>query len=463
MADLVLLSAVLAIAAATRLVNLGYPDRLVFDEAYYAQDACTYLRLGRDVCGGIGEGSWMHPPLGKWFIAVGIALGGYNPSAWRLPAVVAGLVCVAALYIVTRRLTGSTLAAGCAAFVIALDPLSIVSSRVAMLDIFVVAAGLLAVMFAVLHRDSIASRTTADRRPVVTPWLIGAGLACGIAVATKWSGILALGTVTILTLAWELDARAQGENRVRAIGAILPSIVLCLVIVPAIVYVASYAGRLHGELLAAPWQQDAWPRVFGGRQLRMAWFHFGLKADHPYESPAWSWLLGKRAVTYFFEVDPDGTYRHILAFADIVIWLPGVAAAGWAAVTLAVRRQVWRSEFVVVLAVAGSYLPWLVLSFGRPFTFLHYVLPTIPFLALAIGWALSRLSPRTRRWAAVVTAVVAISVAAFWAPLIYGWPLSYDEWRTRIIFRDCTAKELVDGRLQPRPKGGPPPDGWCWV
>jgi dolichyl-phosphate-mannose-protein mannosyltransferase len=460
--DYLVLFAVLAVAAGVRLVDLGNPSRLVFDESYYAQDACTYLGLAKEVCGGTSEASWMHPPLGKWFIAVGIALGGYNAAAWRLPAVVAGLVCVAALYILTRRLTGSTVAAGTAAGVIALDPLSIVSSRVAMLDIFVTAAGVLAVLFAVLHRDSMAGRR-ADRKRLVTPWMLAAGVACGIAVATKWSGILALGTVVILIVAWELDARMEEGEFKRRLRVIAPSIVVCFVVLPALVYVASYVGRLQGELIAAPWQSDAWPRVFGGRQLRMAWFHVGLKADHPYSSPAWSWLLGKRAVTYFFEVDAAGRYRHILAFADLALWLPGLAATAWATVTLALRRQLWRADFVVAVAVAGSYVPWLVLAFGRPFTFLHYVLPTVPFLALAIGWALSRLPLAAMRWMAAGIAAVAISVTVFWAPLIYGWPLSYDDWRVRILFTDCTPDEVVNGRFAPRPHAGPPPDGWCWV
>jgi dolichyl-phosphate-mannose-protein mannosyltransferase len=460
--DLVVLFAVLALAAGTRLVDLGTPSRLVFDESYYAQDACTYVGLASDVCGGTSEASWVHPPLGKWFIAVGIALGGYNPAAWRMPAVLAGLVCVAALYILTRRLTGSTVAAGTAAGVIALDPLSIVSSRVAMLDMFVTAVGVLAVMFAVLHRDAMAARGT-DRKSLVTPWMLAAGVTCGIAVATKWSGILALGTVAILIGAWELDIRPEERGRLRRLRSVAPSMLLCFVALPALVYVASYVGRLEGELLAAPWQSDAWPRVFGGRQLHMASFHAGLTADHPYASPAWSWLLGKRAVTYFFEEDAAGRYRHILAFANLALWLPGVAATGWAAVTFARRRAVRGPEFVVALAVAGSYVPWLVLSVTRPFVFLHYILPTIPFLALAIGWAVSRLPPAAKRWMAVSLAAVAISVAAFWSPLIYGWPLSYDDWRTRIVFTDCTPDEMVNGRLTPRPHAGPPPDGWCWV
>jgi dolichyl-phosphate-mannose-protein mannosyltransferase len=461
--DVVALVAVLVAAAGFRLIDLGLPDRIVFDESYYAQDACTYLALGQEVCGGISEASWVHPPLGKRIIALGIALGGYEPVAWRFPVVVAGVIAVGALFLLTRRLTGSVAAAGVAAGVLALDPLSIVSSRVAMLDMFLTAASILALLFAVLHRDTLRHRQ-ANRIPALPPWLVAAGFACGVAIATKWSGILVLAIVAVLVIAWEIDAGAQaGATRLGTLRRLAPAIAICLVVLPGMVYIASYIGVLEGEILAVPWQQDAWPRVFGGRQLRMATFHAGLDATHPYASPSWSWLLGKRAVTYYFETDSAGRYREILAFANLALWLPGAAAAILAALAFAVHRQVRRAELVVAATVIGSYLPWLLLSINRPFVFLHYIVPTIPFLAMAIGWAVTLLPVALRRLAAAGVLIIALGVALFWAPLLYGWPLSYDEWRQRILFTDCDPIETVSGRFEPRAHPGPPPDGWCWV
>jgi dolichyl-phosphate-mannose-protein mannosyltransferase len=461
--DVIIFLAVMAIAIGVRLVDLGSPTRLVFDESYYVQDACLYVGFAPEVCGHTSEASWMHPPLGKWLIALGITLGGYHPAAWRSTAVIAGVVMVAGLFVLARRLTGSPPAAGAAAGVIALDPLTVISSRVAMLDIFVACAGVLAVTFAVLHRDWLARRRPGHEGRL-RPWLLAAGVAGGVATASKWSGILVLVTVIIMTVAWELEARPAGGQRVGALRSMAPSIAAHLVVVPVLIYVASYIGRFQGELLALPWEQDAVLRVYGGRQLRMAAFHFGLDATHPYASPAWSWLVGKRAVVYFFEVDAAGRYREILAFANMALWLPGFAATAWATIAFSRRRDVWRPEFVVMLAFAASYLPWLVTPGGRSFVFLHYVLPTIPFLALAIGWAISRATAAIQRWAAAGVAAVAILVFAFWAPLIYGWPLSYDEWRMRIPFTDCTPAAISeDGQLRPPPEAGPAPEGWCWV
>ncbi len=120
--------------AGVRVVQLGSPGTFVFDEIYYAQDACTYLSWGSSVCGIATEVSWVHPPVGKWLIAAGIWAFGNNPLGWRVMSALAGTLTVALVYLLARRLTGSWLAAAVASGVLALDPLSIISSRVAMLD-----------------------------------------------------------------------------------------------------------------------------------------------------------------------------------------------------------------------------------------------------------------------------------------------------------------------------------------
>jgi len=462
--DAVAFFLVVGVAAALRLYSLGSPEALVFDEVYYAQDACWYLGWGEQVCGVAGEASFVHPPLGKWLIALGILVFGYEPFGWRIMPALAGIATVGLTYALARRLTGSTLAAVVAGGILALDPLSIVQSRVGMLDILATCAGVAAVLFAVFDRDAMTRQHTQPDR-VMRPWLIAAGLAGGAAAACKWSGVLALGVVILLVLAWELSAsRRAGHTTGEAIRSAAPVIIIWLVALPALVYAASYAGRLEGDLLAWPWQRDSWIRQLGGRQLQMLQFHTGLDETHRAASPAWSWLLGKRAVVYFFDGDA-GRYREILAFANPVIWVPAAISAAAAGILAIRRRALWGAEAVIAAAAAAMYLPWLVLTIGRPFVFLHYIVPTIPFLAVAMGWAVSHLPPVSGRSLGGAMAAVAVAVVLFWSPLIYAWPLEYDAWRTRIVFTDCGPEALTpDGRLMPQPTVATnPPEGWCWV
>ena len=121
-------AAVIAIAAVTRLWNLGHPHLLVFDETYYVKDAWTLWNLGyesqwpaesdQQFNGGVTDifttnASYVvHPPLGKWIIGVGMALlGPDNPVGWRISVAIVGILLVVLTMLVAKRLTGSQLLA----------------------------------------------------------------------------------------------------------------------------------------------------------------------------------------------------------------------------------------------------------------------------------------------------------------------------------------------------------------
>src|SRR3954453_3056509 len=129
------LTAILVVASlAVRLWGISYPKDLLFDEAYYPPEAHELLTWGFKY--NRGYSFIVHPPLGKWFIAAGEQLFGYNSFGWRFPSAVAGAVGVVVLFRVTRRLTGSTLLGTVAGLLFALDGFSFVLSRVGLLDVF---------------------------------------------------------------------------------------------------------------------------------------------------------------------------------------------------------------------------------------------------------------------------------------------------------------------------------------
>src|SRR5690554_6515836 len=123
----------------------------MFDETYYVKDAWSLWTLGY-------EGTWadganeafaagdtsalrdvgsfvVHPPLGKWIIALGMGL--FSPAsaeAWRLTTALLGTATVLVVYLLARTLTGSIVAATVAGLLLAIDGLSIVMSRIALLD-----------------------------------------------------------------------------------------------------------------------------------------------------------------------------------------------------------------------------------------------------------------------------------------------------------------------------------------
>src|SRR6204780_247621 len=111
---------VTALAAVTRMVNLGSPTDAgtpIFDEKHYAPQAWQMLH-NHGVEDNPGYGLVVHPPVGKQLIAVGEAIFGYNGGGGRLTGAVLGVVLVALVMRIVRRISRSTLVGGPAGVVL---------------------------------------------------------------------------------------------------------------------------------------------------------------------------------------------------------------------------------------------------------------------------------------------------------------------------------------------------------
>ena len=476
-------------AAAVRLAGLTTPAGFVFDEIFYARNACRFV-IDTARCGIDFLVSGAHPPLGNWLIGIGVRIFGYDEFGWRIASAVAGTLSVALLYVLVRRLlagqasaTAATVGATVAAALLATDFLDLVQSRVAMLDSFVTMLVIAVVLCAVLdgmrqrgaRGEDLAAPRWLRRLSLGRPWRLATGLALGSAVAVKWSGGYVAVAVVVLLIAWEVAASASRPGDPPRSGGrspfgdafrreVMPSLVL-LGLVPLVVYFASYTGRVNGDLIALPWREgSAWRQILE-HQLAMLRFHIGLAGDHPYESAPWSWILLKRPVAYSF-ASFSGTYREVLAIGNPLTWWPGAIAL------LAVGVRWVRSgmglagaEIVLLAAALSTYLPWLVLSGSRAQVFIWYLLPTIPFLCAALGlWAALAWSSLAGR---IATGLAAAAVAAsfvFFYPVLTAAPLTPDAWRSRIWFTDCARPGAPTLTLpEDQIDRGPPPSGWCWI
>jgi dolichyl-phosphate-mannose--protein O-mannosyl transferase len=476
--DTVLLLAVTLLAAGLRFVGLGSPLALVFDEIFYAQNACL-LALGPEPCGITEPVSNAHPPLGEWLIAAGIVLGGWEAEGqdWRMASAIAGTLTVTLAYVLARRVlrdvspraaaAGATVAAG----LLAIDVLHLVLSRVAMLDVFLgffVLAAFLAITVDLQGKPRPA-RSRLGRLFLGRPWRLVAGLAIGAAVAVKWSGVYSALGVVLLVVACEVAARRRDEGgSERSWGAAFGAAfrgewlrtAVLLGVVPVLVYLASYIGIAEGVLIAAPWREGSWFYDVAHHQLAMARFHIGLEGQHPYESPSWSWFALKRPVAFWFE--GAETYEHVLAMGSPLAWWPALAVFGWLGVRwLRGGRELGAS--VVLVGALSAYLPWLILGFARSQIFIWYVLPALPFLYAAVGIAAARWQGWARGLVALMV-VAAIAGFVFFLPIATAQPLAPDDWRLRMWFTDCERPgaptlELPDDTIN----SGPPPDGWCWI
>ncbi len=433
--------ALLGLAAAIRLWNLGDPDRLYFDEKYYAVDASDYLAQG------VEEGRPAHPPMGKWVIAAGLELFGSTPFGWRVGVAVAGSITVLLTYLSGLRLFRRTAPAALAAVLVALDGLAVTASRIAMLDavlaLFVVAA------FWLVLLDRDARRRTREageglRRSLIGSryrWLAGATL--GLAVATKWSGLLAVGLVGLLVLATELSGRGETFRRAtRRAVAVTGGAVLSLLMVPAVVYLATFTGWFanYSESYAAERACEAGDcgtsvgdrlETWAQSQVDLVDYHVGLEASHPYRSSPLGWPWLERPVLVYAEscttaqqeageceVPPD-TRARIVMLGNPGLWWPALLAYPvllWRAVA---RRDGVAATILVPLVLLWA--PWL--AANKPGYF-FYMVPVVPFIALGVVRAVQA----THRPRLVGAVALALSVAgfAFFAPVWLGLPLESD-------------------------------------
>jgi dolichyl-phosphate-mannose-protein mannosyltransferase len=364
-------------------------------------------------------------------------------------------------YLIGLRLFRRRGVAAMAALFVALDGLALTMSRIAMLDIFLALFVAVGVWLLLVDRDQMWTGVPdhprepgrpLPRRGHVWRWL--AGIAFGLALATKWSALLAIGGAGLFVAASEMLWRR------RVTGSVWPqlwrgalSAVLTLVAVPAVVYVLSYAGwftnfadtRLGLDQCPDGVCDVSTLDIVGqwyGEQRAIASFHGSLEAEHPYRSHPATWPYLGRPVAYYYESCTDekladgecvvaqGNVAQILGIGNPAIWWLGLAAF---VVVLyhAVRRRDWRA-WTILAFYAVQYVPWLFVA--RP-NFLFYMTPAVPFLCLALAYAVWRLSASPfARWLPVAVTATVVAGFVFWYPLWTGAEISTEAWQLRMWF-----------------------------
>jgi dolichyl-phosphate-mannose--protein O-mannosyl transferase len=458
------LVAVLGVASLlSRLWNITYPRNRLFDEAYYPPEAHELLTWGHEY--NRGYSFIVHPPLGKWLIAVGEQLFGYNSLGWRFPSAVAGAVAVVVLARLARRLTGSTLLGMLAGLLLALDGFSFSLSRIGLLDAFLQVFVLAAVACLVVDRDRVRDQVRAVAevgaggfRLGPRGWRIAAGLLFGCACAVKWSGIWFLAFFAVLSLFWDRAAwREAGLARPTRVVLRrgLPGALWALAAVPVLTYLASFTGWFLGETSQGKaWAQQhpdtAFP--FVPDALRSLWhehaqwlrFHNGLSTPHPWESGPWSWLVDGRPILLW---NPQGLtdsagnqiVRYILMVGTPTLWLAFTPALLWLGWRIAARRD--PAATTVLVGIAAGWLTWFLNPERTMFIF--YMAPVVPFFVLAVTLVLqdaigpARAEPFRRQVGLGAVCLYVSLVAAtfvFFYPVVSGEPLSHSEWLLRMWF-----------------------------
>jgi len=485
--------AVIALAAVLRLWNLGSPHELVFDETYYVKDAWTLFNNGY-------ESTWpensddrfaagqtdifttdpafvVHPPLGKWLIALGMAaLGPDSGWGWRISTAVVGVLAVALLMLIAWKLFGSLLLATIAGFLMAIDGHAIVMARIALLDNSVMFFTLLGFGAILLDRSWHARRLAewiASRRangidsswgPTLwwRPWLLAAGLAFGLAISVKWSGAYFLAAFGIYVVVTDALARRRAGIPFWISATLLkqaPANFLLMVPIALATFLVSWSGwfvtsggydRQWAATSGVAWTGPlGWVpaalQSFWHYQVEAYNYHVGLETPHPYQSNPLTWLLMTRPTSFYFSgtslgqngCDFSNCSEAITSIANPIIWWAAVAAMFYLIYRLARYRE-WKAGFILMGVVAG-YLPWLLYLDRTVFQF--YTITFEPYLLLALtatigvilGSPTDHRSRRASGMPVVVLFLLAASVATiFFFPLWTGAQTPFWFWQVHI-------------------------------
>lgn len=430
-----------------RLLRLDIPHEWSFDEVYHAISAEAYAlndprgyeywnESPKDLAW-----EWLHPPLGKVFMALSIKtfatpyipeskeapLEGSTTFAWRFPGTVFAALTVWLLIRFGTRLFNNFWIGAVTGGLYALDGLSFVQSRTGMNDIFVT-------FFVVLtfYRLFIFIKeypTLGIRN------LLYVGIASGLAAATKWSGFYAVGIAFLWGVVYVLKKRNV---------ALLFKSIFLLGVIPPVIYILSY-----GQW----WWQGHSVKQFYELHQQIWWYQTGLKATHDYQSYALTWPLLVRPVWYYVKYEDrviNGENKfylgNIYAMGHPLIWwagLGGIGYAGWSLIlSLKKRAKKRHAELVsasqnstptknkilkqvqddhclafaiILIGYFGMFVPW---ALSPRIMFLYHYLPSVPFLCLALAYALHQLKSRSSSGDSVVKIYFAVLILAF----IYFYP-----------------------------------------
>ncbi|WOD39536.1 phospholipid carrier-dependent glycosyltransferase [Nodosilinea sp. E11] len=468
--------AIAALDLALRLTGLGQIESLVFDEVYYVPFALDYLQ---------GTPSFdAHPPLGKYFIALGLWLGQWpalwlgwpslevngtlvSPLAFRwLNALVGATIPVllAAIawelgtvskgdqgdrfplteedppksplkrgtlkQLITPLLKGGrgdllTLRqyrfALLAGLLMAMEGLTLVESRLALINIYGLALGLLGQWAWLRARQS--------QHPV--RWRCLAGIALGAAVNVKWNWAgLWLGL-----LLWEIGFnRNPGSITPKTTHPAWRDRLVYLGMLPLLTYLLLWLPHLAltNEALVTVHQ-----RLWSTHQS------IGANGSHTYCSPWHSWPLMVRPVAYFFERSGQGAEAvatTIHAMGNPVLWWLSTAAIlvmalGWLGRQVSVGAQpaaplATRAVVpFILLNYLANWLPWALVS---RCTFFYHAMGLGTFGTLGLAWLMAQWleNRRDRTLALLLLGAIALSFW-FWLPLYLGLPLPVDALQRR--------------------------------
>lgn len=408
--------------------TLSWFNSTYFDEIYHPRTALEHLE-------GITPYENTHPPLGKLIIALGIQIFGMTPFGWRFMGTLFGVAMLPILYIFLKNMFGKSKIAACGTILLATEFMHLTQTRIATIDTYGVFFILVSYLFFYRWLTAPATTNKAGKTSQGYFSLALSGIFFGVGCASKWTVVYAGAGLAVLYLihfvlhlrSWpgEENAPGRGSWAVKTLGLS----VLCFVLIPAVIYTASY-------IPYAAAKQENWTVMdvigeMGRNQVHMLTYHQGVHSTHPYESRWYQWLVDGRPILYYLNTPAEGFTQRFASFNNPLISWAGLlclAAMLWRSIT----RRCGKGVFLFVGFLA-QFLPWVFISRT---TFAYHYFPSVLFLIFAICYVWNDLMENPRaRWKLPLYGVTAGSCVlyAMFYPVLIG--LAVPTWYSGSVLR----------------------------
>jgi Gpi18-like mannosyltransferase len=459
------------VSTATRYYNLAWPPQMIFDEVYHARTANEYIF-------GVRPTEWVHPPLAKLFILIGVQINGMTSYGWRIAPLIAGSLMLPVFYVLARNILNDRRWALVATALLAMDGVYFVQSRTAMTNIF-------ATMFQVATMTAfwLYWKSSSREKPLQNQyWLLITGVCLALALATRWTSLWTFGTVWLLLLVryllptiWRepvtapvlataagpvvaepipesVEAAAEAAAVAATVAeaaaettAVQPAAEAAMTgaapaaeVSPmrwawdlprfhlgfwalAVLYLLGFPLAVYAiSYLPFHWQGHDWTEII--RTQRDIWhYHANLRDPHPYYSAWYSWPFLYRPTWYYFKGFADGTVGGIDAIGNPAIWWASLIGVVWA-FWVGLQRREGNWLFAVVLWFF-MYLPWAVSP--RILNYSHYYFEAIPYAIIAITLLVRDLWRSTlgERSVAALYLATCVGLFIFFYPIWTGIPI----------------------------------------
>ena len=441
-----------------------YMNSMYFDEIYHARTAYESAH-GEPIY------EWTHPPLGKDFMAWSVSTLGMNPFAWRLAGTVAGILMIPAMFFLALLMFRKTSWATVAALLMALDGMHFVQTRIATIDSYGVLFIIL--MFLFMYWYYSISFFDMPLKKTFIPLAL-CGLSFGLGAASKWiclyagAGLAVIFFMTLFrrwkeySLAKKALPKATGQTK-EYLQHIVDSFtlntcytllfcILVFIIVPLIIYCASYYPYWNAVGESKPWYE-----IIIKNQSDMFNYHSKLEATHGYQSDWYTWPVMYLPMFYYLGPNDAENMSAIYAFGNPAVWYAGLVCT-LMGMYVFVKRFVEpqtaltasnksANRFInlfetgdsglldltnrdtltllfLVLGLASNLLPWV--GIDRCIFIYHYF-ASVPFIILFTVYMLRHLARKNIKAGAIVTValcVVALVLFIMFKPLWTGTSVS---------------------------------------